>query len=49
MAAPANIGEKDHCIYPYDIGVIARGQIGFPDIQTPLLIDPEVDARGPLN
>jgi len=47
MADPKNIGEKDRCIYPYDIGVVAKGQAGFSHVQTPLLIDPEVDTRGP--
>ena len=38
---------KGRCVYPYDIGVIADGQIGFPQ-KTPLKIDPEVEADGPV-
>lgn len=38
---------KMPCVYPYDLGVIAKGQdIGLQD--TPLLIDPEVGPEGGL-
>lgn len=40
-------GPKSKCSYPYDLGVVAEGQLGTYEPDTPLLIDPETETDGP--
>lgn len=40
-------GDTTKCSYPYDLGVIAEGQLGVGQPDTPLLIDPETETDGP--
>ena len=40
-------GPKSKCSYPYDLSVVAEGQDGKGEPDTPLLIDPETETDGP--